>query len=179
MTAVVATMLGVVAVASVVLGYVVWRLRSQVDALSVHVLAVSSQLQAASQAASPSALVPTSGAGETRSHPDIHDSGATADGVESAEGRRLDPAPERVEPVVSITDISDDRPDEAAVSRVVSVTMAGPLIKVVALSHGVRRALNEESRMRIGYAIRRELKRQRKLRRRQSLRRAAGQGRRP
>jgi hypothetical protein len=67
---------------------------------------------------------------------------------------------------------------EPGVTRVVSVTLAGPLIKVAALSHGVRHALREESRMRIGYAVRRELKRQRKLRRRRPAAGAPAQGRR-
>jgi hypothetical protein len=69
---------------------------------------------------------------------------------------------------------------DLSVIRVVSVTLAGPLIKVAAFSHGVRRALAEESRMRVAYAFRKELRRQRKMRRK----RAAGrpprsQGRRP
>ena len=162
MTAVVATALGVVAVALVVLGYAVWRLRSQVDMLSQQLL-------------SPSPM-------PTISRVDRHGSSPAADRVERPSGRPTEVPPDQVEPVVSITDISDisdDRTDEPAVSRVVSVTLAGPLIKVAALSHGVRRALDEESRMRIGYAVRRELKRQRKLRRRQSMRRTAGQGLRP
>lgn len=49
--------------------------------------------------------------------------------------------------------------------RAVSVTAAGPLMKLAALSFGMRRALDEESRMRIGYAFRRELRRQRRLQR--------------
>jgi hypothetical protein len=54
------------------------------------------------------------------------------------------------------------------VSRVASVTLAGPLIKVAAFSHGVRRALAEETRMRVAHAFRKELRRQRKLRRRRT-----------
>jgi hypothetical protein len=56
------------------------------------------------------------------------------------------------------------------------VTFAGPLIKAAALSHGLQHALREESRMRIGYAVRRELKRQRKLRRRRAFGAAAARG---
>lgn len=53
-------------------------------------------------------------------------------------------------------------------TRVASVALAGPLIKVAAFSHGVRRALDEETRMRIAYAFRKELRRQRRLRRRRA-----------
>lgn len=54
---------------------------------------------------------------------------------------------------------------DPSVTRVASVTLAGPLIKVAAFSHGVRRALAEESRMRVAHAFRRELRRQRRMRR--------------
>lgn len=69
------------------------------------------------------------------------------------------------EPVTVITGLtqSHSRAEEPSLARVVSVTAAGPMIKVVALAHGVRRALDEESRMRIGYAYRKELRRQRRL----------------
>lgn len=61
---------------------------------------------------------------------------------------------------------------DLSVARVASVTLAGPLIRVAAFSYGVRRALAEESRMRIAYAFRKELRRQHKLRRRRTV--AAG-----
>ena len=57
---------------------------------------------------------------------------------------------------------------ELGVTRVPSVTLSGPLIKVAAFSHGVRRALDEESRMRVAYAFRKELRRQRKVRRKRA-----------
>ena len=60
--------------------------------------------------------------------------------------------------------------DEPTLARVVSVTAARPVIKLVALAHGVHRALGEDSRMRIGYAFRRELRRQRRLLRQQGAR---------
>jgi hypothetical protein len=62
---------------------------------------------------------------------------------------------------------ADVDPDPSA-SRVASVTLAGPLIKVASFSHGVRRALAEESRMRVAYAFRKELRRQRKVRRKRA-----------
>jgi hypothetical protein len=59
-------------------------------------------------------------------------------------------------------------------SRIGSVTLAGPLIKVAALSSGLRRALSEDARMRASHAFRKELRRQRKQRRKRS---AAGSSR--
>ncbi len=88
----------------------------------------------------------------------------------------LPPAPEGMprtrpeEPVALITDLSQQGGvgpvDEPTAGQVVSVTVGGPLIKIAAFSHGVRRALDEEHRMRIAYAFRRELRRQRRMRRR-------------
>ncbi len=54
-------------------------------------------------------------------------------------------------------------------SRIASVTLGGPLIKVAALSHGVVHALREEQRMQIAYTFRKELRRQRKMRRRRRV----------
>ena len=79
-----------------------------------------------------------------------------------------------------ITDISHRRADADAddltTARIASVTLGGPLIKVAAFSHGVRRALDEEQRMRISYAVRKELRRQRKLRRRRRNEQAPSKG---
>ena len=76
--------------------------------------------------------------------------------------------------VAVITDISDRLgvagDDELTRARIASVTLGGPLIKVAAFSHGVRHALDEEQRMRISYAVRKELRRQRKMRRRRRTR---------
>lgn len=79
------------------------------------------------------------------------------------------------DPVAIITGLQDGRArqsEEPSLSQVVSVTVAGPMIKVVSLAHGVRRALDEESRMRIGYAFRRELRRRRREQRQGSARAA-------
>jgi len=48
----------------------------------------------------------------------------------------------------------------------VSVAAGESLVRVVSLAYGVRRALSPESRNRIGFAMRREVKRARKQRRR-------------
>jgi hypothetical protein len=103
--------------------------------------------------------------------------------------RSRDAAPreETVEPVATSPPVVDEElvitpmpigPPEVepdlSVSRVASVTLAGPLIKVAAFSHGVRRALAEESRMRVAYAFRKELRRQRKVRRKRSAARPPG-----
>jgi hypothetical protein len=64
-------------------------------------------------------------------------------------------------------------PAGASTQQVVSTTLGEPLIKVAALSHGVRQALREERRAYLAYQVRREYRR----RRRQSRARArAGRG---
>jgi hypothetical protein len=50
---------------------------------------------------------------------------------------------------------------------VLSATLGEPLVKVAAFSHGVRRALSAESRNRIWFEMRREVRRARKQRRRE------------
>jgi hypothetical protein len=80
-------------------------------------------------------------------------------------------------PVALITGLpveggSDETTGAVTTGRIVSVTLAEPMIKVAALVAGLRRALDDEHRMRVSYAFRRELKRQRKLRRRAAAARA-------
>lgn len=60
--------------------------------------------------------------------------------------------------------ITFDAQDPVPVStqRVVSTTLGEPLIKVAALSHGVRRALREEKRAHLAYQVRREYRRRRR-----------------
>ncbi len=73
-----------------------------------------------------------------------------------------------------ITDAGHRRPevavpeDQIAVPDrlVLSATMGEPLVKVVAFGHGVRRALSPESRNRIWFEMRREVRAARKRRRR-------------
>lgn len=57
-------------------------------------------------------------------------------------------------------------PDRA----VLSVTLGEPLVKVAALAYGVRRALSPENRNRIGFEMRRAVRRARKERRRAARR---------
>ncbi len=94
----------------------------------------------------------------------------------------LRPAPEGADAVhpddVSVitglgTPSRDDGPTTA---QIASVSLGGPLIKVAALPHGLRQALREEQRMRIAYAFRKELRRQRKMRRRRHTEQAGSQG---
>lgn len=53
---------------------------------------------------------------------------------------------------------------------VLSVTVGTPLVKAAAFGYGLRRALSAESRNRIAFEMRREVKRSRKLRRRAARR---------
>ena len=86
---------------------------------------------------------------------------------------------ERDEDVRVITRLDGDPVPDLTTARIASVTLGGPLIKVAALSHGVRRALSEEHRMRIAYVVRKEMRRQRKMRRRGRAERAPSQRWRP
>jgi hypothetical protein len=180
MTGLVAGGFGVCAVAVVVLAGAVLSLRSRVDALSRRL----DEVVPPGVATAGASVRPVPGAPHRDAvHRDTH---ARLDRPEEGEPPlEADPSP-RVDPsrdvdprpVALITAMASESADETppSVTRVVSVTFAGPLIKVAALSHGLQHALREESRMRIGYAVRRELKRQRKLRRRQPSGRAAPRG---
>jgi hypothetical protein len=63
---------------------------------------------------------------------------------------------------------------DLSTTRVASVTLSGPLLKVAAFSSGVRHAFEEETRMRVAYAFRKELRRQHRVRRKRDAARAAG-----
>jgi len=81
--------------------------------------------------------------------------------VAEAESRQARP------PVPVITRLSDETvPADLTTARVASVALGRPLIKVAAFSYGVRRALDDEHRLRMRLAFRQELRRQRKTRRR-------------
>jgi hypothetical protein len=77
-----------------------------------------------------------------------------------------------VEPAFLITDAGGVRPldgvaqDQIQVSDrlVLSATMGEPLVKVAAFGHGLRRALSPESRNRIWFEMRREVRAARKRR---------------
>ena len=72
-----------------------------------------------------------------------------------------------------ITHVGEPEPEAAAPTRgiavpdrlVLSATLGEPLVKVAALSHGVRRALSAESRNRIWFEMRREVRASRRRRR--------------
>jgi hypothetical protein len=187
MTGLVAGAFGVGAVAVVVLAGAVLSLRSRVDVLSRRLdeILLSEPLASEPLASEPVAtgpsVRPTAGPSRRDAPPREARTGL---GAPSAAEPPLEPdrssgaARSRdvhQRPIALITAMASEPADEItpSVTRVVSVTFAGPLIKVAALSHGLQHALREESRMRIGYAVRRELKRQRKLRRRQPSGRAA------
>jgi hypothetical protein len=76
---------------------------------------------------------------------------------------------------VGIGGAADAGADDTAAARrasggVVSVTLAEPLVKAVALGYGLRRALTAESRNRIVFEMRREIRRSRRHRRRETKR---------
>jgi hypothetical protein len=94
--------------------------------------------------------------------------------LEAAEARQR--APRAVVPAeFVITDAGahpdeDERPHDlpAVPDRVVlGATLGEPLVKAVALAHGIRRALSAESRNRIRFAMRQEVRRTRRQRRRE------------
>lgn len=99
-------------------------------------------------------------------------------GLAAAPGglREADPSDEAVS---VITHLDVDPEPVTTTGRVASMTVGGPLIKVAAFTHGIRRALREEQRMRIAYVVRKELRQQRKTRRRRRADQAPSQGWRP
>ncbi|MDQ3485019.1 MAG: hypothetical protein M3445_06365 [Actinomycetota bacterium] len=167
------------ALTTIVLVVIVARLSSQLTQLSRQVGALRTSTEP-TLPSSPTPSPPPSPAQPVRS----------ADPAPSAEKPEHAPQVERPishqgherdEDVRVITNL-DDHPDpdrDLTTARIASVTLGGPLIKVAALSHGVRRALREEHRMRIAYVVRKELRRQRKVRRRGRADGAASEGWRP
>jgi hypothetical protein len=93
--------------------------------------------------------------------------------------RRLDALTEQLErqsasmirvddPAYVITDAGAPAVELSVPDRVVlSATVGEPLVKAVALGHGIRRALSAESRNKIWFEMRREVRRARKQRRRE------------
>ena len=72
------------------------------------------------------------------------------------------------DPAYVITDAGTPPLEPNIADRVVlSATVGEPLVKVVAFGHGMRRALSAESRNRIWFEMRREVRRARKQRRRE------------
>lgn len=71
------------------------------------------------------------------------------------------------DPAFLITDAGRKDPELQVSDRLVlSATLGEPLVKAAALTHGVRRALSAETRNRIWFEMRREVRRSRKQRRR-------------
>ncbi len=80
--------------------------------------------------------------------------------------------PEQAEYVITHIGEADDRVEDGSASGVqvpdrlvLSATLGEPLVKVVAFSHGVRRAFSAESRNRIWFEMRREVRSSRRRRR--------------
>ena len=78
------------------------------------------------------------------------------------------PVAPRAEYLITSAGPGDEDPGPARVPdrAVLSVTLGEPLVKAVALGYGLRRALSPDSRNRIAFAMRREVRRARKQRRR-------------
>lgn len=172
-----------------------WRLHTQVRRLGAEVTALRSR-------AAPLGPHPES-AGEwsRQARPPVAEEGRVGGDSkrrQRAERRRESPAgPDRrpdatastvsaagstAEPVPLITGLRADTGGdgvEPSAARIASVTLGPTLIKIAAFSHGVRRALGDEQRMRVSYAVRKELRRQRKLRRRRRRSTMATEGGRP
>ncbi len=161
------------AVVMVLLLWLVIRLQRQLGQLSLVVTELradqqrESTLRAAVEVAAPAQSEPDSEP-PTRSDVPPRESGVPA--AEQVE--------ERTEQVSVITRVPEPE-DDPTTARIASVALGGPLIKVAAFSYGVRHALDEEQRMRISYAVRMELRRQRKMRRRRRAQRAPSEGWRP
>ena len=70
------------------------------------------------------------------------------------------------------SDDDDTDPERISNRAVLSVTFGEPLVKAMALGYGVRRALSPQTRNRITFEMRREVRRARKARRRAGRRAA-------
>ena len=79
------------------------------------------------------------------------------------------PAPEFVITTAGIPDPAEVAAREAPLSsrQFVSVAVGESVVTLVSFGHGVRRALSAENRNRIGFEVRREVRRSRKERRRE------------
>jgi hypothetical protein len=73
---------------------------------------------------------------------------------------------ERVPVITQLNGAASAGASDLTAARVASVTLGRPLVKAASFAYGVRRALDDEHRIRMQVAFRSELRRQRKLRRR-------------
>ena len=151
--AVIAVLGGLCALAVVVLAFVVSRLSAQVRQLTGELSALAGAAPAPAVSAVPS-MSPTTQAW-TPSDPPARE--LTTLGADHDAGD---------EPVPVITRLPDDDDLDITARRVASVTLARPLIKIASISYGLRRALDDERRFKVRYAMRQEFRRQRKMRRR-------------
>lgn len=72
------------------------------------------------------------------------------------------------DPAYVITDAGADLQPNVTDRVVLSAAVGEPLVKAVAFGHGVRRALSAESRNKIWFEVRREVRRARRQRRRET-----------
>ena len=158
--AVIAVLGGLCALAVIALAFVVGRLSAQVRQLTGELSAL---------AIDPAPSVVAAGRG-TPDRP-VRD---VATAVPDDQAREHE-ARDVLVPVITRLPDGDDDLDVTA-RRVASVTLARPLIKVASISYGLRRALDDEHRFKVRYAMRQEFRRQRKMRRRRRAGRAPSMG---
>jgi hypothetical protein len=156
--AVIAVLGGLCALAVVALAIVVGRLSGQLRDIRAELAAIAARPEPAMHAGvpEPSPAVPV----------------ATMPAPVAA---RVETTSDEQVPVITALPEADDDLDVTA-RRVASVALARPLIKVASLSYGLRRALDDENRFKVRYAMRQEFRRQRKMRRRRRAGRAPSMG---
>jgi len=150
--AVIAVLGGLCALAVVMLAFVVSRLSAQVRQLTGELSALAGAAPARGVSAVPSTSTTTQSGAPSDPPAGLTTLGA---GQDAGEG-----------PVPVITRLPDDDDLDTTARRVASVTLARPLIKIASISYGLRRALDDERRFKVRYAMRQEFRRQRKMRRR-------------
>lgn len=150
--AVIAVLGGLCALAVVALAYVVGRMSAQLRQLRV-------ELAGLAALPDPSTSVP-------------------AAAMPARVAARVETTSDEQVPVITALPAAAGDSDDLDVTarRVASVTLARPLIKVASLSYGLRRALDDENRFKVRYAMRQEFRRQRKMRRRRRAGRAPSMG---
>jgi hypothetical protein len=82
--------------------------------------------------------------------------------VEELSRRERAASPRPAEEADWLITFDDRQPHTASTQQVVSTTLGEPLLKVAALSHGVRYALREEKRAHLAHQVRREYRRRRR-----------------
>jgi hypothetical protein len=150
--AVIAVLGGLCALAVVALAYVVGRMSAQLRQLRVELAGLAALPNPPTSV--PVAAMPTRVAARVETTSD-----------------------EQVPVITALPAAAGDSDDlDVSARRVASITLARPLIKVASLSYGLRRALDDENRFKVRYAMRQEFRRQRKMRRRRRAGRAPSMG---